>query len=204
MQAGTGITVTVRSTSATQITADFAVASNAPSGNHSVTVTAGGQTSNNSVNFFVQVPTTLSAPAPTVHTFTNQVATHCDGSPPNTPRWGTQDCFLYTLQDQDSPTASTITFSPLNASETLQWIAGDTTLPPATSGALTNGQFGDEIAIFSEGGPIPSTYQQTFLQTWTIKNPANNDTWIVRKNCVRWSGSSVTVTDVTGNPSSCN
>jgi len=58
VQAGSGITVNINSASNTQISANFVVASNAPTGNHNVTVTAGGQTSN-SVNFFVQVPTSL-------------------------------------------------------------------------------------------------------------------------------------------------
>lgn len=58
VQAGTGITVTVNGSSDTQISTHFSVAGTAPGGNHSVTVTAGGQTSN-AVNFFVQVPTSL-------------------------------------------------------------------------------------------------------------------------------------------------
>lgn len=58
VQAGTGITVNITSTSNTQIQANFVVAANSPAGDHSVTVTASGQTSG-SVNFFVQIPTTF-------------------------------------------------------------------------------------------------------------------------------------------------
>ncbi|MGH9795637.1 MAG: IPT/TIG domain-containing protein [Candidatus Acidiferrales bacterium] len=58
VQAGTGITANVTSASNTQIQANFVIAPNAPGGNHSVTVKAGGQPSN-SVNFFVQVPSTF-------------------------------------------------------------------------------------------------------------------------------------------------
>lgn len=58
VQAGSGITVNVTSASNTQISANFVVANNASAGNHSVTVTAGGQQSE-SKNFFVQVPTSL-------------------------------------------------------------------------------------------------------------------------------------------------
>lgn len=58
VNAGSGITVTRNSFSDTQIQASFAVASNAPSGNHSVTVSTTQGTSN-SVNFYVQVPNHL-------------------------------------------------------------------------------------------------------------------------------------------------
>lgn len=61
VNAGSGITVTINgSPTNTQINSSFAVASSAPSGNHSVTVTAGGQTSGR-VNFYVQVPSTFNA-----------------------------------------------------------------------------------------------------------------------------------------------
>ncbi len=52
---GTGITATRRSANATQIVASFAIAANAGTGNHAVTVTTNGQGSNN-IDFFVQIP----------------------------------------------------------------------------------------------------------------------------------------------------
>ncbi len=64
VSAGSGITVSVNSAEDTQIQATFQIAATAPAGNHSVAVTASGQTSN-SVNFFVQVPTSLSIVAGT-------------------------------------------------------------------------------------------------------------------------------------------
>lgn len=59
VSAGTGITVTINSATNTQIQASFAISTTAPAGDHAVTAMASGQTSN-SVNFFVQVPTSLS------------------------------------------------------------------------------------------------------------------------------------------------
>jgi hypothetical protein len=59
VNAGSGISVTVSSATSTQISASFIIATDAAAGNHSVTVTVSGQTSN-AVNFFVQVPTSLS------------------------------------------------------------------------------------------------------------------------------------------------
>lgn len=58
VSAGSGITVTVNSSTGTQIASSFAISGSATSGNHSVTVTAGGQTSSG-INFFVQIPTKL-------------------------------------------------------------------------------------------------------------------------------------------------
>lgn len=61
VSAGPGIAVTLNSVSQTQIVATFDVSTSAPAGNHSVTATVTSQTSN-SVNFFVQVPSSLSGP----------------------------------------------------------------------------------------------------------------------------------------------
>jgi hypothetical protein len=60
VSAGDGITATVNFANSTSfhIDASFAISANASGGNHSVTVTVGGQSSN-SVTFFVQIPTSL-------------------------------------------------------------------------------------------------------------------------------------------------
>jgi hypothetical protein len=58
--AGPGISVSeVVVGSSTEMLATFTIASGATAGDHAVTVTANGQTSDNSVNFFVQIPTKL-------------------------------------------------------------------------------------------------------------------------------------------------
>lgn len=58
VSAGSGITVTTNSSSATEIRATFAIASDAMAGNHTVTVTVGGQTSSGAT-FYVQIPTKM-------------------------------------------------------------------------------------------------------------------------------------------------
>jgi hypothetical protein len=55
LAAGSGISVTINSSNDTQIQASFQISTSATSGNHSVTATAGGQTSN-AVTFSVQLP----------------------------------------------------------------------------------------------------------------------------------------------------
>jgi hypothetical protein len=61
VNAGTGISanVNIAQSSFYQVVATFTIAATAPTGDNAVTVTVGGQTSN-SVNFYVQVPTSLS------------------------------------------------------------------------------------------------------------------------------------------------
>ncbi|MGH9915603.1 MAG: hypothetical protein ACRD63_09995 [Pyrinomonadaceae bacterium] len=61
VNAGTGISVSnIAVRSAQEMQANFNIAANAPDGNHSVTVTVNGQTSN-SLNFFVQIPFAFTA-----------------------------------------------------------------------------------------------------------------------------------------------
>lgn len=55
VSAGAGITVTINNSNPSQIQATFTISASTPSGNHGVTVTAGGQTSLG-MNFFVQQP----------------------------------------------------------------------------------------------------------------------------------------------------
>lgn len=55
---GTGVSASVQSFSATSLSVTLTISSAATPGNHGVTVTRAGKTSN-SVNFFVQVPTSL-------------------------------------------------------------------------------------------------------------------------------------------------
>lgn len=60
VNAGSGISVSVGTVTATQIQANFSIAADTTVGNRSVTVTSANQTSNNSVNFVVQAPFSLS------------------------------------------------------------------------------------------------------------------------------------------------
>jgi hypothetical protein len=57
VDAGSGIAVTYDSRSDTSITADFAIASNAPAGNNNVSVTTTAGTKLPPANFYVQIPT---------------------------------------------------------------------------------------------------------------------------------------------------
>jgi hypothetical protein len=113
--AGSGVTVTNTTVnSATSITADFAVAFNATGGNHSVSVTVNGKTSN-SKDFYVQIPSKLlpfnhATFAPSgigpLHTPVNQPLELINGTPFPAPFdhiCGVFRHYLFSLADQDNP-----------------------------------------------------------------------------------------------------
>jgi hypothetical protein len=108
VSAGTGITVTRGTFSDTQIHATFAVASNAPSGNHSVTVSTTQGTSN-SVNFYVQVPTFFVVTA----NVTSTEACTYNGNPGTT----YHRKLTYQVQDQATPTHQPIAVSGMSVGE---------------------------------------------------------------------------------------
>ena len=59
VDAGTGITATVTSSTSTQIQADFAIGSTASAGNHVVSVAVNGQSTYADLSFYVQIPSRL-------------------------------------------------------------------------------------------------------------------------------------------------
>jgi hypothetical protein len=113
---GSGITANVQNVAPNgrSIIVDFVVAANATPGNHAVTVTVNGQTSN-SVNFFVQIPTKLVrfdyTPAPParqapngisqLYTITNGDILDLSGDAVSSNRCGAYRNLMYRLLDQD-------------------------------------------------------------------------------------------------------
>jgi hypothetical protein len=127
VSAGTGITVTVRSASSSTVVADFAAASSATPGNHSVTITAGGQTSS-PTNFFIQVPTKLSI-------ISGTDSTTAEASCPvgSLTGCGMHRSFTYQIMDQQTPA------QPINTGSLQFWDVLQTTSPNnlGISGYLT-------------------------------------------------------------------
>lgn len=101
-----------------QIVLDFVVSSTATPGNNAISVTASGQPSNE-VNFFVQVPTSLSIVPGT----NNQVAEFQCASNPCGAACGNYRTFTYQVNDQDSPP------QPINAAGLAVWDSFGTTSP---------------------------------------------------------------------------
>jgi hypothetical protein len=109
--------VTVNSATNTQIQASFTVSSSATGGNHPVTVTASGQSSN-SINFYVQIPTSLSIASgdqttPEASCPAGSFGTGC----------GVTRSFTYQVNDQQSPA------QPIQTAGLQVWDAINTTTP---------------------------------------------------------------------------
>lgn len=81
-----------------RITADFIIAANATGGNRSVAVKVGNQTSRNSVNFFVQIPTSLKVLSKGVYSGNNILDNGCPSNQP----YGFRISVRYQVLDQDS------------------------------------------------------------------------------------------------------
>ncbi|HYK88554.1 MAG TPA: IPT/TIG domain-containing protein, partial [Acidobacteriota bacterium] len=121
VNAGSGITVTINSASDTQIQASFAISASAAGGNGPVTLTASGQTSD-SINFFVQIPTSLSIVAGTSSTTPEASCTTTVAGQPAT-GCGVTRSFTYQVNDQDTPA------QPIEAAGLQVWDAISVTSP---------------------------------------------------------------------------
>jgi hypothetical protein len=185
---GSGITVTVNSCTNTQIQASFAISASAAGGNRAASVTAGGQTSL-TVNFYVQIPASLSI-ARGDKTTPEASCTFVSGGTTYT-GCGLTRSFTYQVNDQaGSPIQAeglpvwdsfgTVSPNPLN-------IAGfNTTCTPANTGpcGLTtdvNGQFNEKalsvcaVACRSNGVCV-SGGPSVVCQTWHVGSGAITQT----------------------------
>jgi hypothetical protein len=173
----TGITVqNIQAAPPSQILCDFQIAQNASPGNHKVTVSVAGQTSN-SMNFFVQVPTRVTINNPgslvTIDPGPGNIV-DLSGQTINTvPVCGAYQNFTYQLADQNGNAIQ----EQGTVDETVTVVSGPANLDTHTSSAAANeaGQFGDTQGM-SE--PYPScppkgtsiTANQTLTATLTLAN----------------------------------
>lgn len=99
--AGTGITVSEEQrVNSTEFLATFTIASNATGGNHVVTVTANTLTSDNSVNFYVQIPTLVTQDSISGVTTCDPTLCTIDGQPN---KCGSYRTLSYQVWDQNNP-----------------------------------------------------------------------------------------------------
>jgi len=186
VNAGTGITVTRGTFNDTQIQASFAVASNAPAGNHNVTVTTAQGTSNSDKVFYVQVPYSATFISQISATTLSQAQCSTLGGPPGSAgyqRW-------VTLELRDS------------ASQAIQrsGVTVDDQLTPSTpndlgigsgttgsTGTDSAGRWPDHFYVCSTVCP-GSTGQSNVNQSWTA-----NGTGLGHVNVVIYKCNSITV-----------
>ncbi|MGH9906958.1 MAG: IPT/TIG domain-containing protein, partial [Pyrinomonadaceae bacterium] len=148
--AGTGVTASVQSSSATSLSVNLNISANATPGNHGVTVTTSGKTSN-SVNFFVQVPTSLRRDS---ISGVNDQQGGC----------GATRTLLYRLLDQEGAEIS----SGDTLKETFSNFSGPAGVAPP---AERNVQLASGVAIDTIGYQIPDCpppFTATFSQTFAV------------------------------------
>lgn len=152
VNAGTGIIVTVNFANSTSfhIDASFAVSSTAAGGNHGVTVTVSGQTSN-SMNFFVQIPSSLARfdyPGATngygpltLTSSTNNEVRNVVGAVLLTNQCGVYRNLVYELKDQQGQSIA----QPYDFTETFSNYSGVSTTPGPVNGHSSTGLVQDTM-----------------------------------------------------------
>ena len=111
--------------------------------------------------------------------------------------WGYSRCGTYTLLDQTGkPILNTTNYI---AQETRISVSGNYSPASHTgSGPVSNdGKFSDFLGLVNSNGPIPAKTRGVRKQTISIVNTTDQSTVPVRVNCLVFTSSEVTVTDVT-------
>ncbi|HBB94091.1 MAG TPA: hypothetical protein DC054_01755 [Blastocatellia bacterium] len=197
--AGTGVTASVQSSSSTSLTVNLDVAANATAGNHAVTVTVNGSTSNG-VNFFVQIPTSLSLSIGSKRTHNGGSITDCQGTVLVPVAYGYSRLLTYTVLDQSG---AAITQTGMTATEQVYLVSS---FPAGSGGDFTksvpvgaDGTFCDVQALYHETSPAPVSGEYIkSKQLLNITVPGRLDA--VRVNCLNAQYNDVTITDTTSNP----
>jgi hypothetical protein len=156
---GTGITASVQSSSSTSLSVTLTIAPNATAGNHGVTVTRSGNTSN-SANFFVQIPTQLRRDS-------------ISGLQNEQGGCGATRSLQYTLLDQEGApidTSGTITEGISNYS------GPSGAQPVENTASMNHGAFNDTVGYSSSPG-CPSAFTATFTQTFTAALATQGYAW---------------------------
>ena len=201
VNAGSGITVSVTSISGSHINASFDIDSQTSTGgNHSVTVTSAGVTSRTSVNFYVQIPTSLSLSIGSSRTHNGGSITDCQGTVLVPVAYGYSRLLTYTVLDQ---TRAAITQTGMTATEAVYLVSS---FPPGSGGDFeksvsiaSNGTFCDVQALYHETSPAPASGEYIKAkQLLNITLPGRLDA--VRVNCLNQQHDDVTITDTTTNP----
>ncbi|HEX8846843.1 MAG TPA: IPT/TIG domain-containing protein [Pyrinomonadaceae bacterium] len=178
------------------ITATLFITPDASAGNHLVTVTSHGIDSN-SVNFFVQVPTSLET------TIEGSPQTYNGGPVPGT---NIQVCYgyvkilTYTVLDQ-STNPIRATGTAMENVQVLRTNIGSQNLQ-VTAPVDSNGQFSDYVGLCFPSPPPPQPGEFTVARQ-TINILIGNLTYTVRTNCLNQQYNNTTITNVTSNPALC-
>jgi len=204
---GGGITVTNPTVADDSlINASYNVASNAPLGSQNLTVSfagadgGAGVTSNPfpvTVAATPPVPASASIDSEPKQTYSNQTWTSCDGTQSVNNVYGYQRCVTYQVNDQNGKPI----YQNFTITEAVGVVdPGNITSSMRTGNSSSNptGQFLDGLALFGKSALL-SNACQIVKQTITASGNPNP----IRVNCIQYSSTDVTITDVTSSPGLC-
>ena len=156
---GTGVTGSVQSWSSTSLSVTLTIAPNATPGNHGVTVTKSGKTSN-SVNLFVQVPTSLRRDS-------------MSGLQDQQGGCGVTRSLQYTLLDQEEAPIDT---NGIISEGVSNYSGPSGTQPQETSVSLIHGEFPDTVG-YNYSPDCPPPFTATFTQSFTVALATQGYAW---------------------------
>jgi hypothetical protein len=159
VNAGSDITVSIQGANNSDIVCTFSLAGNGTGGNHAVTVTASGHTSG-SVNFYVQIPTSL------LRNSITDVIPVANGTINGNPNeCGAYRSVSYTLLDQ----ASTQIVTDQPVSETFSNYSGPPSLaPPNKPVADSGGALQGTLGFGTPAPQCPPAFQASLTQRFNV------------------------------------
>jgi hypothetical protein len=145
----------------------------------------------------VQVPTSATILTNNKQTYSNQTWTSCDGSEHKSNQYGYQRCVNYQVKDQDGDDIQAVL--SVSEAETVVDQNISTSLNNGNNSTNADGQFQDDLALLNTS-PLPGNACSILKQSFT----ATGNSSPIRVNCLQYSSTDVTITDVTSNPNSCS
>ncbi len=153
----------------------------------------------------VQTPTSLRLDSTTLTPYTGQTVKNCDGSDAGIgARWGYVRCAVYTLVDQQSP-AQAIKKAGIGIHEDVQVLATNYSAQNFSGDISTdaNGRIADFLALLgTTSTTIPANACSYAKQT--LSTVVKGSTKTLRINCLHYTATDVTITDITSNPTNCS
>jgi hypothetical protein len=210
---GNGIGYTLSSYNDNHIVANITVAASTPDEDPvNVTVTNNGYGGNNfnpvqgsggesatsnGATATVQAPAQAAIYRNTKTTYTNQTFTSCDGTTTVNNSYGYERCVFYQIEDASGNPV----YATFNVDESVTVVVQNITPSTSTGGTQTNstGDFGDDLHLIS-ASPLPANACSVRKQTFTVSGSSQP----IRVNCLQFSQTDVSITDVTANPGECS
>jgi hypothetical protein len=164
---------------------------------YAVSGEGGGQASATQ-NVTVQVPTTatLQAASTVTTAYSNQTAEDCSGNNPQPNEYGYQSCVYYQIGDQNTPSAAIL--GTYTANEQVTTVSENYVVTNQQGNHSSNngGVFADMLHVL-RASALPSDLCVIEKQTFTV----NAST--IRVNCLQFTPTAATVTDITATPNAC-